>query len=175
MTRFITIFAGLMLVVIHASAADILKVGSQAPVVTAQDQANKPWNLAATLSRPTVNAVLLYFYPKDNTPGCTKQACGYRDHISTFIQKGVEVVGVSCDSVTSHQRFAKKFKLTFTLLADAKCKAADAYGVRVPKRNFTRRVSFLISKEGKILHVVANRDPLRHISEMQMAITKHLQ
>ena len=175
MTRYATIFSGLMLVATHAAAADILKVGTPAPTFTAQDQANKSWNLADTLSRPMVNAMLLYFYPKDDTPGCTKQSCGYRDHISTFIQKGVEIVGVSCDSVTSHQRFAKKFKLTFTLIADAECKAADAYGVRVPKRNFTRRVSFLISKEGKILHVVANRDPLRHISEMQIAITKHLQ
>ena len=174
MTRFVTIFAGLMLVVIHVPAADILKVGSPAPVVTAQDQANKPWNLADTFSRPTVNAVLLYFYPKDNTPGCTKQACEYRDHISTFIQKGVEVVGVSCDSVTSHQRFAKKFNLPFTLLADAKCKAADAFGVRVPKRNLTRRVSFLISKQGKIIHALDNRNPALHITQMQMVISKLL-
>ena len=175
MTRLGKIFVILLLVAFNAPAAEILKAGGLAPVVIVHDQANKPWNLEDTLSRPTVKAVLMYFYPKDNTPGCTKQACGFRDRISTFIQKGVEVVGISCDSVASHQRFAKKFNLTFTLLADVKCKAADAYGVRVPKRNLTRRVSFLIGKEGKILRVFDHRDPLRHIAEMQMAIEKHLQ
>jgi len=174
MTRYVIIFVGSVLVTINASAAEVLKAGALAPKISAPDQTNKTWNLADTLSKPAVKAVVLYFYPKDDTPGCTKQACGFRDHISTFIQKGVEVVGISCDSVASHQRFAKKFSLPFTLLSDAKCNVADVYGVRVPKRNFTRRISFLISKDGKILRIFDHRDPLRHISEMQMAIGKHL-
>ena len=118
--------------------------------------------------------MLLYFYPKDNTPGCTKQACALRDRAGTLMQKGVEIVGVSFDSPASHQRFIKKYSLNFTLLADLKGKAADAYGVRVPKRNLTRRVSFLISANGKILHVLDHRDAARHVTEMQMAIEKHL-
>ena len=175
MNRVIFIMATLLLMKFSAPAAALLKVGAAAPAIAARDQANKPWILADALARPDVKAILIYFYPKDDTPGCTKQAAAFRDRLSAFMQKDVMVVGISFDSVASHQRFAKKFKLTFTLLADAKYTAADAYGVRVPKRNFTRRVSFLISKEGKILHVVANRDPLRHISEMQMAINKYLQ
>lgn len=151
-----------------------LRAGTPAPAIALTDQDNKPWTLADTLQRPEVKAVLLYFYPKDNTPGCTKQACALRDRAGTLMQKGVEIVGVSFDNPASHQRFIKKYSLNFTLLADLKGKAADAYGVRVPKRNLTRRVSFLIGANGKILHVLDHRDAARHVTEMQMAIEKHL-
>jgi len=174
MNRVILILASVLLLSSQSPAAPLLKVGAMAPAVVARDQANKPWVLADALADPHVKTVLLYFYPKDDTPGCTKQACGWRDQMSGFIQRGVLVVGISCDSVASHARFAKKHQLNFTLLADAKCKAAEAYGVRVPKRDFTRRVSFLISKQGKVLHVVDHRTPARHHAEMQMAIERLL-
>jgi peroxiredoxin Q/BCP len=174
MNRVIFIMATMLLIKFSAPAAALLKVGTAAPAIAARDQANKPWILADALARPDVKAILIYFYPKDDTPGCTKQACGFRDRLSAFMQKDVLVVGMSCDSVASHQRFAKKFNLTFSLLADPKCKAAADYGVRVPKRDFTRRVSFLISKQGKILHVLDDRNPLLHITQMRMAINKLL-
>ena len=151
-----------------------IKTGAKAPAVMLRDEANRPWTLAATLVQPATKAVLLYFYPKDDTPGCTKQACGWRDRYGSLLGKGVVVTGVSFDTTASHQRFAKKHNLPFTLLADTAGKAADAYGVRVPKRKLTRRVSFLISKTGTVLHVVDDRDPAKHFAEMQMAIAKHL-
>ena len=169
------IFIALMcLGAITASAADVPKVGAAAPDIQCRDQANKPWNLADTLERHDVKAVLLYFYPKDDTPGCTKQAIALRDNVGTLAQKGVQVVGVSFDTTASHQRFIKKCQLNFTLLADPKGKVADAYSVRIPKRTLARRVSFLIRKDGKILAVFDNRNPAQHLPKMQAAIKAHL-
>jgi len=159
---------------ITASAAGLPKVGKAAPGVQCHDQADKPWSLADTLERHDVKAVLLYFYPKDDTPGCTRQAIALRDNVGTLSQKGVQVVGVSFDTAASHQRFIKKCQINFTLLADPKGKVADAYGVRIPKRALARRVSFLISKNGKILAVYDNRNPAQHLPKMQAAIKAHL-
>ena len=159
---------------ITASAADLPKVGAAAPGIQCHDQANKPWSLADTLERHDVKAMLLYFYPKDDTPGCTRQAITLRDNVGTLGQTGVQVVGVSFDTAASHQRFIKKCQLNFTLLADPKGKVADAYGVRIPKRALARRVSFLIGKEGKILAVFDNRNPAQHLPKMQAAIKAHL-
>ena len=150
--------------------AEPLKTGSAAPAVVLRDQSDKVWSLAETLKRPGVKAVLLYFYPKDDTPGCTKQACGWRDRRGTLLHQGVEAVGVSFDNVSSHQRFIKKHSLNFTLLSDMTGKVAEAYGVRVPKRNLARRVSFLIGSDGKILHILDHRDVSRHLTEMTAAI-----
>ncbi|HIL24577.1 MAG TPA: redoxin domain-containing protein, partial [Verrucomicrobia bacterium] len=86
---------------ITASAADLPKVGAAAPGIQCHDQANKPWSLADTLERHDVKAVLLYFYPKDDTPGCTRQAITLRDNVGTLGQKGVQVVGVSFDTAAS--------------------------------------------------------------------------
>ena len=169
-----TFFAIVCLGAITASAAGVPKVGAAAPAIQCRDQANKPWGLADTLERQDVKAVLLYFYPKDDTPGCTRHALTLRDNVGTLGQKGVQVVGVSFDTAASHQRFIKKCQLNYTLLADPKGKVADAYGVRIPKRALARRVSFLISKEGKILAVFDNRNPAQHLPKMQAAIESHL-
>ena len=150
--------------------AEPLKTGSAAPAVVLRDQSDKVWSLAETLKRPGVKAVLLYFYPKDDTPGCTKQACGWRDRRGTLLHQGVETVGVSFDNASSHQRFIKKHSLNFTLLSDLNGKVSEAYGVRVPKRNLARRVSFLIGSDGKILHILDHRDVSRHLTEMTAAI-----
>jgi peroxiredoxin Q/BCP len=157
-----------------SAAVGLPKVDAAAPAVECRDQANKPWSLADTLERHDVKAVLLYFYPKDDTPGCTRQAITLRDNVGTLGQTGVQVVGVSFDTAASHQRFIKKCQLNFTLLADPKGKVADAYGVRIPKRAIARRVSFLISKDGKILAVFDNRNPAQHLPKMQAAIKAHL-
>lgn len=162
---------------ITASATDLArlpKVGAAAPGIQCRDQANKPWSLADTLERHDVKAVLLYFYPKDDTPACTKQALALRDNVGTLGQKGVQVVGVSFDTIASHQRFIKKSQLNFTLLSDPNGKVADTYGVRVPNRALARRVSFLIGKNGKILAVHDNRNPAQHLPKMQAAIEAHL-
>ncbi|MGY8650392.1 MAG: peroxiredoxin [Verrucomicrobiia bacterium] len=169
-----TILVTMCLGAITAAAAGVPKVGAAAPAIECRDQANKPWSLADTLERHDVKAVLLYFYPKDDTPGCTKQALALRDNVGTLAQKGVQVVGVSFDTAASHQRFIKKCQLNFTLLADPKGKVADAYGVRIPKRAIARRVSFLISKDGKTLAVFDNRNPAQHLPKMQAAIKAHL-
>ena len=153
-----------------AGWAEPLKVGSAAPEVVLKDQSNKAWSLDETLKRPEVKAVLLYFYPKDDTPGCTKQACGWRDRRGTLMHQGVETVGVSFDNASSHQRFIKKHSLNFTLLSDLNGKVAEAYGVRVPKRNLARRVSFLIGSDGKILQILDHRDAERHLTEMTATI-----
>lgn len=103
--------------------------------------------------------VVLYFYPKDDTPGCTKEACSFRDAFSDFKKRGIEVLGVSTDSEASHQKFTAKYKLPFTLLADTDHSIADAYGVYGEKKFMGRtymgvkRMTFLIDEKGKIAKI----------------------
>ncbi len=115
---------------------------------------------------------LLYFYPKDDTPGCTKEACGFRDRMADLQKIKVEVVGVSFDSAASHQKFIAKYKLNFPLLADPDGKIADAYGVRAVGRNAARRVSFLIGLDGKIAHVTDTPSADTHLKEMTEVAAK---
>ena len=116
--------------------------------------------------------VLLYFYPKDDTKGCTKEACGLRDRMGSLSKDNVEVIGVSFDSSESHQQFISKYTLNFPLLADTDGKIADAYGVRMTGKNMARRVSFLIGRDGKILHVTDSPSADVHLAEMQAAVDK---
>lgn len=103
--------------------------------------------------------VVLYFYPKDDTPGCTKEACSFRDAFGAFKKRGIEVLGVSTDSEASHQKFTAKYKLPFTLLADTDHSIADAYGVYGEKKFMGRtymgvkRMTFLIDEKGKIAKI----------------------
>ncbi len=144
-------------------------VGDTAPVVSAKDQDGKEWNLSDACKK---NVVLLYFYPKDDTPGCTKEACGFRDRIGDLKKDGVEVVGVSFDSAESHRNFIKKYGLNFPLLVDTDGKIADAYGTRMVGRKMDRRVSFLIGRDGKIVHVTDNMSADAHLTEMKDAVEK---
>ena len=116
--------------------------------------------------------VLLYFYPKDDTPGCTKEACGFRDRMADLKKDKVEVIGVSFDSSASHQKFITKYNLNFPLLADTDGKIADAYGVKMTDKNMARRVSFLIGLDGKIAHVTDTPSADTHLSEMKEAVEK---
>lgn len=144
------------------------KVGDKAPVVRGVDQDGNKWKLSDDLGS---KLVLLYFYPKDDTPGCTKEACGLRDRIGDLKAQNVDVVGVSFDSADSHRKFAFRYNLNFTLLADTNGKIADAYDVRMgPERKMDRRVSFLIGTDGKVLHVTDSPNPDVHLEEMQRAI-----
>ncbi len=115
---------------------------------------------------------MLYFYPKDDTPGCTKEACGFRDKIFDLSKTGVQVVGVSFDSPENHQKFIAKYNLNFILLADTDGKIADAYGVRMQGKSMARRVSFLIGQDGKIAHVTDSPNAETHLTEMTQAIAK---
>ena len=117
--------------------------------------------------------VLLYFYPEDDTPGCTNEACGFCDRMAEQEKDKGEVIGVSFDSSASHQKFIAKYNLNFPLLADTDGKIADAYGVKMADKNMARRVSFLIGLDGKIVHVTDSPNADTHLSEMQEAVQKH--
>ena len=150
-------------------AADAPKVGDKAPMIQGKDQDGKTWKLSDDLGK---KAVLLYFYPKDDTKGCTKEACGFRDQMSDLKKDNVEVVGVSLDNAESHQQFISKYNLNFRLLADTDGKIAQAYGAKMPDKNMARRVSFLIAKDGTITHITDNGNADTHLTEMKDAVEK---
>jgi peroxiredoxin Q/BCP len=173
MKTFVSIIAlslGFSLAAGASEAGKTPKAGDKAPLVESKDQDGKAWKLADHVGK---QVVLLYFYPKDDTPGCTKQACGLRDRMGDLKKDKVEVVGVSFDSSESHQKFIAKHNLNFTLLADTDGKIADAYGVRREAgKNIARRASFLIGKDGKITHVTDVPSADVHLAEMKDAVTK---
>jgi peroxiredoxin Q/BCP len=146
----------------------IPKVGDKAPDFEGVNQDGKTISLKGLCSDKKI--ILLYFYPKDDTRGCTKEACGLRDRMGDLSKDNVEVVGVSFDSAASHQQFISKYTLNFPLIADTDGKIADVYGVRMPGRNMDRRVSFLIGLDGKIIHVTDNPSADVHLDEMKQAI-----
>lgn len=125
-----------------------------------------------TLSHHAGGWVLLYFYPKDDTPGCTAQACAIRDNLPDFGKLKVKVFGISTDSVASHKKFAAKYKLPFTLLADTEKKIVAKYGVWAKKKFMGReymgtlRTSFLIDPAGKIVKIYENVKPEMHAEEV---------
>ncbi len=120
--------------------------------------------------------VVLYFYPKDDTPGCTKEACSFRDHLGALQQMGVVVLGVSPDSVQSHQKFAQKYGLNFPLLADEGAQVATAYGVWKEKKQYGRtymgieRTTFLIDENGIVRKVFPKVKVDGHVEEVMEAI-----
>src|SRR5215471_13474313 len=151
--RPIPVLAAAILAVVgmlKANGAETPKVGDKAPLIEGKDQNGNTWKLADEVGK---KVVLLYFYPKDDTPGCTKEACGFRDRVEDLKKENVEVVGVSFDSAESHQKFISKYYLNFPLLVDTDGKIAEAYGTKIADRNMSRRVSFLIGLDGKIAHV----------------------
>jgi peroxiredoxin Q/BCP len=150
-----------------SARADLPKVGDKAPLFTGQDQDGKTFNLADHVGK---KLVLLYFYPKDFTGGCTKEACGLRDRMGDLQSANVEVIGVSHDTADSHKKFIDKYHLNFTLVADPDLKIIQAYGVKMPFLSMSKRVSFLIGLDGTILHVTDTLNPQTHLDEMKTAI-----
>jgi len=145
-----------------------LRVGDPAPLFSGHDQDGKSWKLSRHIGK---KLVLLYFYPKDNTAGCTAEACGLRDNMPALRQLGADVVGVSRDGKESHKKFIFKYNLDFPLLTDHGGRLADAYGARMAGNDkMDRRVSFLIGLNGRILHVTDSPDPAVHLKEMMAAI-----
>ena len=120
--------------------------------------------------------VVLYFYPKDDTPGCTKEACAFRDHFAEFKKKGAVVLGVSVDPAKSHDKFVKKYKLPFTLLSDVDRRIVEAYGVWGEKQFMgrkymgTNRVTFLIGPDGRIKKIWPKVKPEEHAEEVLAAL-----
>jgi peroxiredoxin Q/BCP len=152
-----------------AEETKLPKVGDLAPKVQGKAQDNKAWKLEDALKGKNV---LLYFYPKDDTAGCTKEACGLRDRMGDVNKANVEVVGVSFDDTESHKAFIAKYNLNFKLLQDPTGKIADSFGVRMTGKNMARRVSFLIGKDGVVKHVTANPKAEVHLEEMKDAVAK---
>jgi peroxiredoxin Q/BCP len=149
-----------------------LKEGDRAPDFTAAGNGGVTVKLSDLKGKP----VILYFYPKDDTPGCTKEACAFRDAYLDFKKAGAVVLGVSTDSAKSHDKFADKFKLPFTLLADEDKKIVEAYGVWGPKvfmgRKYlgTHRVTFLIDPGGRIKKIWPAVKPEEHAAEVLAAL-----
>ncbi len=137
-----------------------LKEGQKAPDFTAKDQDGNTVSLSQFLGKK----VVLYFYPKDDTPGCTAEACDFRDNYQGLTSKGIVVLGVSVDDEKSHQKFVTKHSLPFTLLADTDKKIVEAYGVWGEKNMYgkkymgTNRTTFLIDETGSILHIIKKVD-----------------
>lgn len=144
------------------------KIGSRAPAFTLPDQDGKNHSLSEYRGK----WVLMYFYPKDDTPGCTIEACTFRDQFKDFNTIGVVILGVSTDSVASHKKFANAYKLPFTLLADEHKEVVGKYGVFGEKKFIgrtymgTKRTSFLIDPFGKIAKVYEKVKPEKHAKEV---------
>ena len=149
-----------------------LKEGDQAPAFEVEISGGGRLSLADFKGQN----VILYFYPKDDTPGCTKEACAFRDRYAEFKKHGTVVLGVSTDAVKSHDKFVEKFKLPFTLLADTEKKIVEAYGVWGEKmfmgRKYlgTHRVTFLIGADGKIKKIWPTVKPEEHAAEVLAAL-----
>lgn len=146
----------------------LLEEGVQAPEFNYRDSEGQ---LHAS-SELNGKAYLIYFYPKDNTPGCNKEACGFRDHYSAFDSLGVSVIGVSCDSEKSHQKFREKFSLPFSLIADEDQSVVNAFGVFGKKKFMGKtyegihRVSYLIDPKGMIAKVYPKVKPAEHAEQV---------
>ena len=146
----------------------LLEPGTLAPDFTAPDQQGNPF----TLSSLRGQKVVLYFYPKDDTPGCTAQACNLRDNESQLAAQGIKVVGVSTDDAASHAKFAQKYDLAFPLVADADKAIVNAYGVWQEKKNYgktywgTVRTTFLLDENGVITRVIKRPDTKEHAAQL---------
>ena len=149
-----------------------LKEGNTAPEFSAMTNGGGKISLADYKGKN----VILYFYPKDDTPGCTKEACGFRDAFSEFKKRGAVILGVSTDPVKAHDKFVEKFQLPFPLLADEDKKIVEAYGVWGEKtfmgRKYmgTHRVTFLIGGDGRIKKIWPQVKPEEHPKEVLLAL-----
>lgn len=146
----------------------MLKENDVAPAFTLENQDGESVSLSDFKGRK----VVLYFYPKDDTSGCTAQACDLRDNVKTFDSRGAVILGVSPDPVKSHRKFADKYELPFTLLADVDHEVAEAYGVWKEKSMYGRkywgneRTTFVIDEQGRIAKVLPKVKPAEHVDQV---------
>ncbi|WP_038029691.1 thioredoxin-dependent thiol peroxidase [Thermonema rossianum] len=148
----------------------MLKVGDKAPLFEAKDQNGNTIRLEDLLKEG--KKIVLYFYPKDDTPGCTKQACNLRDHYQELLDAGYLVVGVSVDDEASHQKFIEKYQLPFPLIADTDHQLVEAYGVWKEKNMYgrkywgTARTTFVINPDGTIERIIKRPKTQEHAEEI---------
>lgn len=146
----------------------MINIGDKAPDFTLHDKDGREVSLSDFLGKK----VVLYFYPRDNTPGCTRQACAFAGAYAEFQNKGVEVIGISRDSVASHLRFAEKYGLPFILLSDPELKAIEPYGVWQEKKLYGKtsfgvvRTTFIIDEDGKIEKIMPKVKPDTNAAEI---------
>ncbi len=151
------------------------EVGKKAPAFSLPSSTGKKISLKE-FSGANAKNVVLYFYPRDDTPGCTTEACGFRDDLKTFAAKDTVILGVSGDTVASHEKFAAKFSLPFPLLSDEDHAVAEKYGVWVEKNMYGKtsmgiqRATFLIDKEGKIARAWPKVKVDGHVAEVAAAV-----
>jgi peroxiredoxin Q/BCP len=152
---------------VNTANAAGLKLGDAAPDFTAASSVGTPVHLQDVIGKAPV---VLYFYPKDDTPGCTKEACGLRDNFAAFRKLDAVVFGVSYDSVESHKTFIEKYHLPFQLLADTDKKIAKLYGA--DGMLYAKRMTFVIDKAGKIAWINPAVDPATHSAELEAVLAK---
>lgn len=149
-----------------------LDVGEKAPNFTLSKPNGEPFSLAEALGR---RAVVLFFYPKDDTPGCTVEACTFRDNYEAFVEAGAEVVGISADSAASHDGFAGKHRLPMTLLTDVDGKVRSLYGVRSTLGFMPGRATFVIDRSGTVAHVFVSQLRVKSHVQRALAVVRGLQ
>lgn len=152
-----------------APAAEPLKLGDTAPTFTTRNHLNAPFDLNSRRGQWTV----LFFYPKADTPGCTKQACAFRDNIKKITDLGANVFGVSVDSVADQAAFHKKHKMSFDLLADPKAEIVALYGTKMPMVNISKRWTFIIGPDLKIHSIRKDVDPISDAQQVADEISKY--
>ena len=148
---------GLMLTTICFASAD-LKVDDSAPIFKAQTQSGAAFDLSSRKGKD--KWTVLYFYPKAGTPGCTKQACAFRDSLTKIKELGAEVYGISADSVADQAKFHKEHKLNFDLIADPDDKVVDLYGSKMPMLKMSKRWTFILDGDLKIRDIMKDVDPM---------------
>ncbi len=150
----------------------MLHVGDRIPDMLVQDQNGNPFETKNLIGKKTI----LYFYPKDNTSGCTAEACNLNENLSSWAGKGYQIVGVSPDSPTSHQKFMAKYQLNFTLLADTEKTLATACGVWAEKSLYGKkymgilRTTFVLNEQGIITHVVEKVNTKEHSQQLETMV-----
>lgn len=164
MNRVLLIMLSFLMPGLFANAAEQVTTGDIAPEFELSDQDGQLHSLEDYRDQ----WVVLYFYPKDETPGCTTEACEFRDNVFAFRDRDAQILGVSLDDVESHQKFAENHSLPFPLLADTEGKAADAYGVKTKMFGMTvaRRQTFLIAPDGTIAKHYTKVKPAEHSAEI---------
>jgi peroxiredoxin Q/BCP len=148
----------------------MLKIGDKAPDFVLPDKEGRPFRLSEVIGK---KAIVLYFYPKDFSPGCTSEACAFRDYYEVFKELGAEVIGISSDSKDTHNSFSRKYNLPFILLSDKGGEVRKLYGVR-STLFIPGRVTFIIDKEGIIRYVFSSQlNPKKHV-EVAIKVIKEI-
>ncbi len=149
----------------------MMEIGDKIPDIELKDQDGNAFELRSLIG----NAAVVYFYPKNFTPGCTKEACNFRDSYAEFEDLGAKVVGISSDSEESHSKFADKLDLPFTLLSDERKKAREAFGVKSNLLGMLPgRETFIFDKEGRLLHNFNSMNAQRHMPEALTVLRKNM-